>query len=418
MTSRLPIALVLLTFFSACTTPHRLRLDTGEGLPREFQPLTPAKPVVVDEAAFGHALERLVLESSLVLQPPQQGWVVRTAFFGSPTPPRWQDLVSKSFGGLCAPGQPRHTCISMLDDLMGLSEWDKLGIALGLSFTPLRESIAQAVKDTLAPQLFYSVISVGIVSWVILAANPEPVFTKAAAIISAVMLIYLGVDVFLDVLKASLELRLATAQATTFEELEQASQRFGRRVGPQVSRVIVLAASVVLTQGMVGGAAWLASRLPLLPNFPAAAAAGASGVGVELSQAGQVSAVAVAANGAITFTLAPTAVAMTAQSPGNNSTDTPRPAGQEHHIISKKIADKLARHPTLSGRYTARDPRFKTRAADKESHNGYQKWHRDVDDEVIEWLSKYDHATPAEFEAFLRQIYNRPNMRLRFPDGF
>ena len=71
----------------------------------------------------------------------------------------------------------------------------------------------------------------------------------------------------------------------------------------------------------------------------------------------------------------------------------------------------------LKGRYTERDPRFATRAADKDSHNGYQKWHRDVDDEVIDWLDRYIHATPEEFEALLRQIYNRPEMRARFPDG-
>jgi hypothetical protein len=418
MALRPPAALVLLlALTAACAAPPRLLLDTGQSPPREYRPAAASEPVKVSEAAFEQALSRLMLDSALALRTPQQDWLVRTSFLGSPQAPRWQDLVSKSFGGLCTPGQPRHTCISVLDDLMGLSEWDKLGIALGLSFEPLRESIARAVQDTLAPQLFYSVISVGLVSWVMLAANPEPVFTKAAAVVSAVMLIYLSTDVFLDVLKASQELRLAATQATTFEELEQASQRFANRVGPQVSRVFVLAASVVLTQGMVGGAAWLASRLPLLPGFPVAAAAGAAGMGVKLSRVDQVSAVAVAANGTITLTLAPTAVAMTALGPGESQTGS-EPTGQEHHVISKRIARKLEEHATLRGRYAERDPRFKMRAANKESHNGYQKWHRDVDEEVIKWLESTKQATPAEFEAFLRSIYSRPDMRARFPHGF
>jgi len=358
---RPPVALLLLlALSSACATPPRLLLDTGRGAPREYRPAAASKPVEVSEEAFEQALARLMLDSALTLRPPQQDWLVRASFFGSPQTPHWQDLVSRSFGGLCTPGQPRHSCISVLDDLLGLSEWDKLGIALGLSFDPLRESIARAVEDTLAPQLFYSVISVGLVSWVVLAANPEPVFTKAAAVLSAVMLIYLGADVFLDVLKASLELKIATDRATTFEELEQASQRFANRVGPQVAQVFVLAASMVLTQGMVGGAALLASRVPLLPGFPEAAAAGAAGVGVKLSQVGQVSAVAVAANGTITLTLAPTAVAMTALGPGEGQPG-PELTGQEHHVISKRIARKLEEHATLRGRYAERDPRFKTR---------------------------------------------------------
>jgi hypothetical protein len=65
-----------------------------------------------------------------------------------------------------------------------------------------------------------------------------------------------------------------------------------------------------------------------------------------------------------------------------------------------------------------RDPRFVTRAADKASHNGYQKWHRKVDEEVIEWLTRHRKATRAEFEAFLRWLYSRPELRVRFPDGF
>lgn len=92
--------------------------------------------------------------------------------------------------------------------------------------------------------------------------------------------------------------------------------------------------------------------------------------------------------------------------------------GQLHHIISKRIADALDNHKTLKGHYTARDPRFVSRAVDKKSHCGYQEWHRKVDDEVVAWLKKYTQATPKQFEDFLREIYDRPLMRARFPNGF
>ncbi|HEX8702840.1 MAG TPA: Wall-associated protein precursor [Myxococcaceae bacterium] len=91
--------------------------------------------------------------------------------------------------------------------------------------------------------------------------------------------------------------------------------------------------------------------------------------------------------------------------------------GQNHHAISKPIARVLARHATLAGLYEPRDERFKTQAKDKASHCGYQKWHRDVDKEVIEWLRKEAKATPEQFEKYLREIYNRPEMRKRFPNG-
>jgi hypothetical protein len=68
--------------------------------------------------------------------------------------------------------------------------------------------------------------------------------------------------------------------------------------------------------------------------------------------------------------------------------------------------------------YKPRDPRFKTRAKDEESHCGYQEWHRKVDEEVIRWLDRFDKATPEEFMQMLRELYRRKDMLERFPHGF
>ncbi len=172
MASRLAIAIVLV-LMSSCSTPRAVHLDTGQGAPREYKPPSWNKSVGVDAAEFERALAQLVLEARLSIRAPQQGWLVRASYPGDDTEPSWKHLICKSFGGLCKPGLRRDDCLSMLDDVMGLSEWDKLGVALGLSSDPLRESIGQAVQDTLAPQLFYSVIAMGLVTWVVLAANPK-----------------------------------------------------------------------------------------------------------------------------------------------------------------------------------------------------------------------------------------------------
>jgi len=92
--------------------------------------------------------------------------------------------------------------------------------------------------------------------------------------------------------------------------------------------------------------------------------------------------------------------------------------GQEHHLISRRIAKQLKDHPTLKGLYKPRDPRFVARAKDEESHCGYQEWHRKVDDEVIDWLESKPRSTPQEFMDKLREIYSRPDMKARFPHGF
>lgn len=102
----------------------------------------------------------------------------------------------------------------------------------------------------------------------------------------------------------------------------------------------------------------------------------------------------------------------------SSAPEPPDCKGQEHHVISRPIAKRLAQHLTLRGLYLPRDPRFVAKAADEKAHCGYQAWHREVDAEVIEWLRVKKKATPEEFEAFLHEIYNRAAMRARFPNGF
>ncbi|MFY0525961.1 Wall-associated protein precursor [Archangium gephyra] len=92
--------------------------------------------------------------------------------------------------------------------------------------------------------------------------------------------------------------------------------------------------------------------------------------------------------------------------------------GQLHHVISRPIAKALEDHQTLKGQYKPRDERFVTRAVDEKAHCGYQEWHRELDAEVVQWLRRNREATAKQFEAYLRLIYNRPDMLARFPHGF
>jgi hypothetical protein len=100
------------------------------------------------------------------------------------------------------------------------------------------------------------------------------------------------------------------------------------------------------------------------------------------------------------------------------SSEPPHCKGQEHHPISRRIARSIAKHLTLKGLYKPRDPRFVARAKDEQAHCGYQEWHRKVDDEVIDWLERNTEVTPKEFMDKLREIYSRPELKARFPNGF
>jgi len=91
--------------------------------------------------------------------------------------------------------------------------------------------------------------------------------------------------------------------------------------------------------------------------------------------------------------------------------------GQMHHGISRTVHKALQQHPNLRGLYQGRDPRFVTQARDALSHRGYQQWHRNLDTEVAGWIRNNPNATPAQFESYLRGVYQRPDILERFPSG-
>ncbi|HEY8210243.1 MAG TPA: Wall-associated protein precursor [Myxococcaceae bacterium] len=92
--------------------------------------------------------------------------------------------------------------------------------------------------------------------------------------------------------------------------------------------------------------------------------------------------------------------------------------GQNHHLISKVVWYALEQHSMLRGKYIYRDPKFVARAKDLKSHCGYQNWHRDLDEAIRAWLQEHPEAGAKEFEAFLRELYARPELNARFPNGF
>jgi hypothetical protein len=91
--------------------------------------------------------------------------------------------------------------------------------------------------------------------------------------------------------------------------------------------------------------------------------------------------------------------------------------GQLHHAISKKPFRALEKHPILKGIYSYRDPSWVTRAKDLAAHNGYDTPHRKLDAEVANWINDHQEATQADFEAYLRELYQRSDLRARFPNG-
>ncbi|HZI11650.1 MAG TPA: AHH domain-containing protein, partial [Myxococcus sp.] len=310
------------------------------GRPLEYVPAGGDASVEVGEDDFEEALARLVLEVPLTLRPSQAGWRVRAASHGATVDRTWQYALRGDHGRWCKAHEGPVDCLSLLEDGLGFDALDRLTLALGMAFDPMRESIADAVEETLNPQLFYAMVVTGMATWVALLGAPEPVVTKAAAVLAGVMVVYLGVGPFLQMAQASYVLKQAADRATTLEELEVAGERFGRVMGKQGARVFILALAMVLGRGTAGVGPGMAPRVAMLPRFSEASALGASQAGLNLGAVGEVSAVAVSA-GTLTVTLAPTAVAMVAMGVGGDGIQGD-PEGTVHHICTDKNAVSAA----------------------------------------------------------------------------
>lgn len=89
--------------------------------------------------------------------------------------------------------------------------------------------------------------------------------------------------------------------------------------------------------------------------------------------------------------------------------------GQWHHVLSRKIMLELNRHPTLNGVFNRKD--FLVQAVNKESHNGYQNWHRIYESSVSTWLRLNKSTTPVQFLNYLYSVYSSRDILIRFPDA-
>ncbi|NOK38464.1 hypothetical protein HMI49_35235 [Corallococcus exercitus] len=303
---------LLVVLITGCAGGPTVRLRTERGT-RTYAPSTWDRRVPVSAREFEEALTRLVLEVPLTVRPSR---VVRAvARKGAELDRGLGFMLRDRYGRWCRAHEAPGDCLSLLEDGAGFGELDRLTLAVGMSLDPLRASIGEALEDTLNPSFFVSVVSGAIASWVVLAAAPEPLFTKAAAVIAAVFLAYVGVQSFLTVVRACGALKAATDRATTFQELEEAAEVFAQALGPEVARIFVLAVTVLVSHGVTVG---LSSALTLMPGFPDAVRLGTAQAGFSVARVLDVSAVAVV-DGVVEVTLASTAVTMAAMGPPHPS---------------------------------------------------------------------------------------------------
>jgi hypothetical protein len=291
--------------------------DGGQGeavfakLPTDFA------PVQVSDSEVTAALTTLWLNMPLRVATSRPRLYVGSRLALATTPlsgEAWQTDLALSYGQFCERCGTPGDCLTLFDDGAHFQDDDKRSIALALAVRPALEGVDSEMWAMLDPTRVLAMISLAIVVYMgmLLAPVPEPVTKGLAAAFSVLMWGYLGWE-FFDLLRAYAELYEDAPRASTFAELREIGERFGRVIGPNSVRILVLVGTAA-----IGETVALASKAPKLPGFAQASERVAASTGVRLLDAatGAERVIVSVPEGTIRLVAAPHVVAMVARSGG------------------------------------------------------------------------------------------------------
>ncbi|WPB74618.1 hypothetical protein KYC5002_37115 [Archangium violaceum] len=357
------LAVAALMLFTACATgahsragmTYRDRSPVAEAeatgvdesvlfnLPTDFQ------PVKVSDSELTAALTTLWLHVPLRVSTSCPPLYVgrKLALVSAPvTGAAWQSELARSYERFCERRGTPGDCLTLFDDGPHLQAGDKRSMALALAVGPALEGLDAEVRAMLNPTRVLATLSFTITAYMALLIAPEPVTKGVALAFSTLMWAYLGWE-FFDLLSAYARLHEDAPLATSFAQLQEVGDRFGRVIGPNTVRILVMVATAA-----IGQTASLASQGPKLPGFGQASRTMESAVGLRLMDvAANTERVIVSVNeGTIRIVLPATAVATTARSGGGNRSPsgggvTPsgeKPAASKHRAFKTFDAFKNA----------------------------------------------------------------------------
>ncbi|HEX8818333.1 MAG TPA: hypothetical protein VF794_00280 [Archangium sp.] len=154
-------------------------------------------------------------------------------------------------------------CLGLFTDGSYLRTDDRRTLALALAFGPVLDETRAALGRELSPQVLLSSFVWAAGLYLALWLLPEPSTKAAAAALSVVLLAWLGVDAMWGLMDGWARMAHRAHEATTFQELREAGEEFGRRIGTDAARALILA--VATLSGRTLGE--VATHLRSLPRF-------------------------------------------------------------------------------------------------------------------------------------------------------
>jgi len=268
-------------------------------------------PVQVSDAEFSASMTTLWLNMPLRVAASRPPMYVgrRLALASAPlSGEAWQSDLARSYGHYCERCGTPGDCLTLFEDGPRIQDEDKRSLALALAVGPALEGVNAEVQAILDPTRMLAMLSIGITAYMalLLAPVPEPITKGAALVFSAALWGYLGYE-FFDLLRAYAQLYEDAPRASTFAELREIGERFGRVIGPNSVRILVIVGTAA-----IGETVALAAKAPKLPGLTQASerVAARTGLGLLETANGAERLIVSVPEGTIRVVLAPHAVAM------------------------------------------------------------------------------------------------------------
>ena len=262
-------------FHADAPPPTALAQAEAENRPVHLSLATRFPAVQVSRFELHQALSTLVLHTPLrVASAPAPLYLLARASLPL-SGEAWRTPLAQAYGRFCERCGTPGDCLSLFEDWPGLDGEDKRDLALALSLHSALESMDAEVRGMFSTTQLFTTLSLTLIGYLALVAAPEPVSKGVAGALALLMWGYLGWELF-DLVRAYFRLWEEAAQASTFAELREAGERFGKVIGPNSMRILLL-----LGTAAVGETAALLSNAPKLPGFAKAAGALESHAGIQ-----------------------------------------------------------------------------------------------------------------------------------------
>jgi hypothetical protein len=201
-------------------------------------------------------------------------------------------------------------------DMQGRYVW-----ALSMSKSPVLEEMKKALGEMVNVRELVSTVLWTLASMMVL----NPVAPALVAVLGVGLILYVGYSTLYRLVAGWFDLMTAVKSATTFEQIRDAGERFGKLLGRESARAFAMLLLAAIGQTAQG----FAATVPTLPGSAQVAMQADAQAGIWLPALGAVEEIAITAEG-VSVTLPANAVSMGARGSGGEG----GPCIETHHIAT------------------------------------------------------------------------------------